>query len=124
MAERIGLPIRLEPLYLSGELARFRRDSIDAIGYYGRRKMVRYANVIEKILLEDTRKFSRAFCAAGTNVKTIGPDGFELLPCVHAEGESNKPGSLPVCGSCTDWSYLLPSRKPPVEWPQEGVYVS
>ena len=107
-AAELGLPLHMEPFYLSVEVTAFEKGSLESIAYMGRKGGIVYTEGIQKILKADTRYINRSFCTAGESPITVGPDGKRIHPCVHAEGKDGKPGTLPPCAFCTDWSYLLP----------------
>lgn len=123
LAGGVGLPLRIEPYYLSAELGAFEKNSIDSIRYYGKRPNVLFSSQIDKQLGEDERKIDRRFCTAGNSTTTIMPDGSVLSPCVYSEGEKGGAGKLLACNRCSDWSYLLSSRKGSHFWPRKEANI-
>jgi len=107
LADRLGVRLRLSPVYDYYGTQGFEGATVDHIRYYSRRRNV----LVNLAQLEFVRAGGNRTlyprCRARQTTLTLLPDGSRLSPCFFNPG--GRQGSEPVCSSCMRWPYMLPS---------------
>jgi MoaA/NifB/PqqE/SkfB family radical SAM enzyme len=107
LSERLGVPVRLSPVYDFYGTQGFADTTIDHIRYYARRRNV----LVNLAALEFTRAGgNRVYyprCRAKETTLTVLPDGRRVVPCLF--NPDGKQGQESVCSSCMRWPYMVPS---------------
>ncbi len=107
LAERLGVPLRLSPVYDFYGTQGFESATVDHIKYFARRRRV-LANLAQlEFVRAGGNRTLYPRCRARQTTLTLLPDGSRSSPCFFNPG--GRQGSEAVCSSCMRWPYMLPS---------------
>jgi MoaA/NifB/PqqE/SkfB family radical SAM enzyme len=107
IAEKLGVPIFLNPVYDLQGLQGFEEETLTYIKYFFKRPNVILNLAALELIKRGGNNPVWPRCRAKETVITLMPDGQQVTPCFFNSG--GKQGREAVCSGCTRWPYMLPS---------------
>jgi MoaA/NifB/PqqE/SkfB family radical SAM enzyme len=107
LAERLKVPVYLNPVSDFYGTQGFEPATIDHIKYYARRRNVSVNLAALEFVRAGGNRVILPRCRAAETTVTVMPDGSRVSPCFFNPG--GRPGKEDVCSGCMRWPYMLPS---------------